>query len=126
MDWAKYPNFAEYEFTCKHTGKNGMQEGFMDRLQALRTAYGKPMKVTSGYRDRSHPMEAVKAVPGAHSSGQAVDLAVGGQDALKIIRLALDLGFTGVGVNQKGFGRFIHLDDLPAGGRLPRPAIWSY
>lgn len=97
----------------------------MDRLQKLRAVYGKPLTVTSGYRHKTHPIEAVKHIPGAHTLGRAADLAVTGVDALKVIRIALDLGFTGVGVQQKGTGRFIHLDDVPD-GRLPRPAIWSY
>jgi uncharacterized protein YcbK (DUF882 family) len=103
-----------------------MDAEFMDRLQRLRTAYGKPMTVTSGYRHKTHPKEVAKALPGAHTYGRAADIAVEGHDAMRLIRLALDFGFTGIGVQQKGFGRFIHLDDMPAGGRLPRPAIWSY
>jgi uncharacterized protein YcbK (DUF882 family) len=126
IDWRDYPNFAAHEFACRHTGKNGMQAGFMERLQKLRTAYGKPMRVTSGYRDKTHPIEAEKSVYGAHTDGRAADIAVAGEDALRLIRLALDLGFTGIGVQQRGISRFIHLDDLPAGSRLPRPAIWSY
>ena len=102
-----------------------MQAGFMDRLQRLRTMYGKPMRVTSGYRDPSHPIEIKKSRPGAHSSGRAVDIAVRGEDALRLIQLAIQCGFTGIGVQQKGEGRFIHLDDL-SGPDWPRPTIWSY
>ena len=35
------------------------------------------------------------------------------------------LPFTGIGIQQKGSGRFIHLDMAPA-EQLPRPMIWSY
>lgn len=125
MDWSRWPNFAPYEFQCRHTGRQGMNPEFMDRLQQLRTAYGKPLTITSGYRDKTHPIESIKATPGAHTYGRAADISIAGPDALKLIRIALDLGFTGVGVQQKGTGRFIHLDDL-VDGRLPRPAIWSY
>ena len=48
-----------------------------------------------------------------------------GADAIELIALAAGLGFTGIGVQQKGGSRFIHLDDVPA-DVLPRPAIWSY
>jgi len=37
--------------------------------------------------------------------------------------LALELGFTGIGVQQKGTGRFPHLDTLE---EPPRPNVWSY
>lgn len=126
MDWDRFANFQSYEFACSHTGKNGMKPGFMEKLQALRTEYGKPMTVTSGYRHPTHPIEARKASPGAHASGRAADIAVSGGDAMKIIELALKHGFTGIGVNQKGAGRFIHLDDLKHESDRPRPWVWSY
>jgi zinc D-Ala-D-Ala carboxypeptidase len=123
MDWSKYPNFSEEEFRCKHTGLCEMQPATMARIQRLRTLYGKPLRVTSGYRHSTHPVEAAKPAPGVHTQGRAVDLAVEGVDAFQVVRLALRLGFTGIGVQQKGPGRFIHLDDSP--GPL-RPRVWSY
>lgn len=102
-----------------------MHPDFMARLQRLRTAYGKPMKITSGYRDPTHPIEAKKAVPGAHASGRACDVAIRGAEAVELLKLALEHGFTGIGVQQKGEGRFLHLDDIEDGSQ-PRPMLWSY
>lgn len=124
MNWSDYPNFSKAEFDCKHTGKNEMKPEFMDKLQKLRTAYGKPMKISSGFRDRTHPIEARKATSGAHTTGLACDVAVQGADALRLIHLAGLYGFTGIGVQQKGAGRFIHLDCCTDG--FPRPTVWSY
>ena len=126
MNWKDYPNFSPDEFRCRHTGLLEMDPGFMDRLQALRTEFGRPMLISSGYRNPSHPIEAGKVEPGAHSTGQACDVAVLGRDALDLVALAIKHGFTGIGVNQKGHGRFIHLDDLEHTARRPRPWIWSY
>jgi zinc D-Ala-D-Ala carboxypeptidase len=123
MDWSKYPNFKADEFKCSHCGKNEMKPEFLTKLQALRTTYGKPMRVTSGYRCPQHPIEAKKAAPGAHASGCAVDIGVEGLDAHRLLTLALGAGFTGIGVQQKGTGRFIHLDTMTTGAR---PTIWSY
>ena len=81
------------------------------------------MRVTSGYRCPDHPIEAKKPQPGAHASGCACDIGVEGQDAHRLLKLAFAAGFTGVGVQQKGSGRFIHLDTLEGG---PRPNVWSY
>ena len=67
-----------------------------------------------------------KRAPGAHASGRAVDIGVRGDRALKVIEVALKHGMTGIGVNQKGGSRFIHLDDLEASGKFHRPTIWSY
>ena len=122
MDWTQYPNFSREEFRCKHTGECEMHPVFMQRLQHLRTKYGKPMVVTSGYRSRQHPIEAAKATPGEHTYGRAADIAVQGSDALLLLRLALEFGFTRIGVQQKGTGRFLHLGDSPD---FP-VGLWSY
>ena len=122
MNWDDYPNFTEDEFRCKHSGKCAMHPEFMKRLQHLRGVYGKPMRITSGYRSPSHPIEAAKATPGEHSTGRAADVAVQGVEALRVVQLALGLGFTRIGVQQKGEGRFIHLGDSPA---FPS-SVWSY
>ena len=119
--WSEYVNFKKEEFDCKHTGENQMKHEFMLKLVTLRLQFGKPLRVTSGYRDITHPAEARKSISGAHSHGVAVDLAVQGADAYRIIQLATTLGFTGLGVQQKGDGRFIHLDI-----HTDYPRMWSY
>jgi len=126
MNWNKFPNFSAKEFACKHTGRVEMNEQFMERLQRLRTEFGKPMVITSGFRHRTHPIEARKNTIGPHAQGRAADIAVQGEDALRLIGLAIKHGFTGIGVQQKGTGRFIHLDDLPFTTGVPRPTVWSY
>jgi uncharacterized protein YcbK (DUF882 family) len=125
-DWSKYaPYFKESEFTCKHTGRCIMDVGTMDKLLAMRIRYGKPMTISSGYRDPSHPIEAKKDKPGVHSTGHAFDVAVRGSDAVTLLAMALEYGFTGIGVQQKGEGRFMHFDDY-TGPLFPRKMIWSY
>lgn len=123
MDWSKYPNFNRDEFDCKHTGKNEMKPEFMQKLQELRDLYGQPMTITSGYRDATHPVEAKKAQAGVHSLGIACDVACNGNEAFLLMKYAVIVGFTGIGVSQKGSRRFIHLD-IHEG--TPRPNIWSY
>jgi zinc D-Ala-D-Ala carboxypeptidase len=68
-------------------------------------------------------VEAKKASPGAHASGLACDIGVQGEEAHRLLALALEAGFTGIGVQQKGSGRFLHLDTLE--GRFT-PTVWSY
>lgn len=126
MDWSKYPNFPESEMRCKHTGKCNMQPEFMDILQDIRNEFRKPMKVSSGFRDTSHPIEAKKEIPGEHTLGTCADIAVSGADAVVLLKIALRFGITRIGINQKGpvHGRFLHLGI--GGDDLPNPAIWSY
>ena len=121
IQWSNYPNFTREEFTCRcGCGRNEMRPEFLERLQALRSAYGKPMHITSGYRCPQHPVEAAKVHPGMHSTGLAADIGISGGEAVALLRLALDAGFRGVGVQQKGNGRFLHVD------LRETPTIWSY
>lgn len=120
-DWSRYKNFDRSEFSCKcGCGRCEMQTGFMSRLQTLRTIWGKSMIITSGYRCPDHPVEKVKATPGTHTMGIAADIGISGADALTLLRVALEANFAGVGIQQKGAGRFIHLDIRE------HPALWSY
>nr|VFJ90875.1 MAG: Peptidase M15 [Candidatus Kentron sp. LFY] len=121
------PYFSSAEMACSHCGEDHMDSAFMNKLTQLREAYGAPMTISSGYRCEDHPIEAKKTRPGAHASGRAADIAVDRADALGVLKIALESKmFTGVGIAQKGSGRFIHLDDLDEDSGFPRPTIWSY
>lgn len=126
LDWSLYPNFGPDEFRCKHTGKDGMSAEFMQKLQLIRADYGKPMRITSGYRHPSHPIEASKGglSRGEHTTGRCADIACEGDQALLILTIALTHGITRVGVKQHGTGRFIHLG-IGAPG-LANPWLWTY
>ena len=122
--WTRYANFDREEFICSHCGEEGITEGLVAKLQQLRGLYGKPIHITSGYRCPDHPIEREKPQPGTHAMGIACDIDVNRSDAYHLLKLAFDLGFQGIGVQQKGQGRFIHLD--LGGHGLIRPTIWSY
>jgi len=121
-----WKNFARLEMQCKESGECRMIPSFMDRLQALRNEYNKPMVITSAYRSRHHSAEQKKNRAGTHAMGCAVDIECSGADAMKLIELAIKHGFTGIGVQQRGSKRFIHLDDAPNAPHRPRPWLWSY
>lgn len=126
MSWTS-PYFTQDEMRCQcGCEQDGMNAEFMEKLTSLRADWGQPMVVNSAYRCPRHPIEVKKAKPGAHASGRAVDIAVQGEDAYKFLCAALGHGFTGIGVNQKGNARFIHLDDLTRDEGWPRPHVWSY
>ena len=63
---------------------------------------------------------------GSHVSGKAADILIERAEAYKLLSLAFDVGFTGLGVNQKGGARFLHLDTIESSPTRPRPTIWSY
>lgn len=128
-DDKRWPSFSIKELECKGSGELIVVPAFMDKLQALRDAFGKPIIITSGYRCPEYNNEVSgTGKDGPHTTGRAVDIDVRGLDALQIIFLAKRLEFTGFGVSQKGDHRFIHIDDLTneMGVTGPRPWIWSY
>jgi len=116
-DW---PYFSEVD--------ERMDEAFMDRLITLRQELNFPLPVTSSYRTVEHNKKVGGGTNSAHLLGRAVDISISGKKAFKLIEAALDLGFTGIGVKQKGphNKRIIHIDDCPHTQKRPRPRIWSY
>ena len=125
MTW-RWPHFTEDEMRCKcGCGKADMNPDFMDKLEALRVRFRKPLPVVSGYRCPTYNAKVSKTgADGPHTTGRAVDIRISGAHAAVLLTEAAT-NFTGFGFNQKGphEQRFIHLDDLVEG---PRPNVWSY
>jgi uncharacterized protein YcbK (DUF882 family) len=118
--------FTEDEMKCKGSGTCEMDPQFMVKLDALRKKFGKPIIITSGYRSYEYNISIGGSKNSAHVQGKAADIAVSHADAYKIVGIAIELGFTGIGVSQKGSGRFIHVDTADNTTKQPRPHIWSY
>lgn len=117
-------HFSDKELACQHCGKQGIDPDFLAVLEAIRVEVDFPMPITSGYRCENHPIEAKKTTKnGAHTQGRAVDVAVSRERAYLVLKAAVGQGITGLGVEQKGENRFLHLDMADG---IPRPAIWSY
>jgi zinc D-Ala-D-Ala carboxypeptidase len=120
-------NFTPAEVACKCGCGKLPEQSFMELVQILRDVVGFPFKVTSGARCSTYNQKVSTTGPeGPHTTGRAIDIAVYGERALKLIRAALMSGITGIGVMQHGpiEKRFIHLDDLPAAHK--RPNVWTY
>ncbi len=125
IDWSLYPNFHKSEMDCSHTGKNEMRPEFLELLQKIRYDYRKPMIITSGYRDKTHPIEVAKEKPGEHTFGLAADIAVRGEGAMELLQIAMHYGIRRIGLNQKGSGRFVHLGLGNVSAGFP-VALWTY
>ncbi len=125
-----WPNFTPQEMACKGSGSILIVPEFMDKLQLLRTQFGEPVVISSGYRSPAHN-NAVSSTghDGPHTTGRAADIKTSHNRAFEILAIAPGLGFTGIGIKQKGphAGRFIHLDDLGnEDTKGLRPTVWSY
>ena len=133
IDWRNYPNFKEQEFKCTASGLCNMEPKFLESMQQLRQHFGRPLKISSGYRDPStHPIESSKGEPGVHAHGLAADIIISHGLAYDLLNMVMTLRiFTGIGIAQKGHPghRFIHVDiATPQNYRqdVIRPTVWSY
>lgn len=122
-EW-RWPHFSWAEMSCRGSGECCMSPDFLDVLEAIREEFGRPMPVTSGYRSPEYNASVSHTGrTGPHTTGMAADIAVAGENAYRLIKVALAYGITGIGVSQKGPKKFLHLD---MANELPRPTIWSY
>ena len=111
--------FNESEFTKF----DKMNPELLEKVDMLREAYGYPIKLTSTYRSPDHPIEAKKSKPGEHAYGAAVDIAcVGGEATFKLVKAAIEVGFTRIGISRKN--NFVHVGIGYEGA--PPITIWTY
>ena len=124
--WADVHHFSPTEFDSSDapgSGEKYMDETFVKKLDTLRGLLKVPLVITSGYRTAPYNKKIGGAPQSQHRNGHAADIAIAGEDAFKLVGLAYTLGFTGIGISQRGAWdkRFIHLDL-----RTTEPRIWSY
>jgi len=112
-------HFKLSEFDCMETGENEMDLEFIKGLDHLRLVCNFPFRITSGFRSKNHSVEIKKpGGGGTHTQGIAADISIfDGERRHTIVRHALALGFTGVGIAKT----FVHLDM-----RKTTPVIWVY
>jgi hypothetical protein len=112
------PHFSKAELQCKcGCGLAQFHAGFLDHLETLRRAYGRPMKLSSACRCAAHNAKASPQAPirslhignretrPGHKGTLAVDVAVAGEDKGDLFALAWRHGWS-VGWNRG----FLHLD----------------
>lgn len=105
----RWPNFEPRELDSSDFSLK-MPVASLDRLQALRTAWGKPLIITSAYRSFRHNRAVRGARKSQHLKGRAFDIIVRTPaEGRRLEDLARQLGFRGIG---RYWNRgFIHIDD---------------
>jgi uncharacterized protein YcbK (DUF882 family) len=120
IDWSKYENFSEEEFSCPCCEESGIKEEVVRTLQRLRDRVQGPIHVTSGYRCPAHN-EAVGGAPeSSHMQGLAVDfLRPEGINSKDLVDWMSD-HFSGIGLRFHGNNQYLH------GDLKQREAVWTY
>ncbi len=116
-------NFSAVEFACPCCGKAKMNTNTLNRLQFLRTDYGKSFRPVSG---GGYRCEAYDKTQGVHTKGNAIDPGIPREDMFGFVALAIKHGFTGIGLKQKKGKWQIHIDDYEGNTARPRPWLWTY
>ena len=122
--WAKIKFFKPSEFDSKDvpgSGFLGMDHRFVEALDVLRAAWGKPIGINSGFRTKTRNALVGGKPNSAHLRGLAADCKTNGiQETIRFALFAASNGFTRIGVDLKG--HYVHLDtdvSLPS-------AVWFY
>jgi hypothetical protein len=105
-----------------------MNLAFVQKLQMIRDDVGIPLGIVEG---GGYRCDVYDKTISAHKEGHAADLDVHYRHYYAVIKAAMKVGITGIGVKNKGSGknkRFqIHLDDAEeVTGVRPRPWVWTY
>ncbi|MCG6560467.1 D-Ala-D-Ala carboxypeptidase family metallohydrolase [Ruegeria sp. 1NDH52C] len=104
----RWPNFSSAEIACRGTGKLLINEGALDKLQALRDRLGKPLIVRSAYRSPEHNKAVGGATRSKHMEGAAFDIDMANHDPVAFEAAARAVGFLGFGFYPRS--GFIHVD----------------
>lgn len=114
------PHFNSDEFDCKGEDcckSTIVSPVLIERLEEMRELIDRPIKITSGYRCRTHNKRVGGAVHSQHVQGTAADIQVIGMTPKQLSEIAMDVGFRGIGIAEN----FLHVDV-----RATHLAIWTY
>lgn len=107
--------FKPAELASKGDGSILVDMDAIARLESMREMVGKPLKITSGYRDPIHNAKVGGAPLSMHKFGRAFDISLAGHDANQLEACAKRAGFGGIAKAKT----FIHVDT----GRV---RTWTY
>ncbi len=104
----KYFTIAEFDSPDEPGSGVNMHQDLLELLDEMRTIYGKPIAITSGYRTKKYNASLKNSKPNSsHLKGLAVDIAIADSNQrYEIIRIAMLLGIKRIGTG-KGF---VHID----------------
>jgi zinc D-Ala-D-Ala carboxypeptidase len=114
--------FTRNELKCKcGCDQLVIDFNFISIIEQLREFIDYPFIVNSFYRCEEHNKKIGGSRNSFHLKGQAIDLKINGENALRLIEVARCFGITGVGV----YKTFVHLDNgSTEDKKIKRPHFW--
>jgi uncharacterized protein YcbK (DUF882 family) len=116
-------NFSNQEIGCKCGCGMLPTRASQEKLQAMRDAYGKPLRINSGARCLKHNTAIGSTPTSSHVTGMAYDISIAGLSDSEVLYIAFlggKAGFHRIAINRRA--NFIHLDDDTS-----KPTkFWSY
>lgn len=112
MKTYKYFKLSEFSTPGMNNGDK-MDRDFVAILDSIRADFGKPMKVTSGYRTKAYNEDLIArgykaSRTSSHLKGVAADIAcTNSKDRIRLIEIAIKHNIRRIGISST----FIHLDD---------------
>ena len=116
----RYFKLEEFDSPDELGSGCNMSQEILSMLDAARKIYGKPMRITSGFRTKTHNKKVGGVESSSHLKGLAVDIACSeSRNRFDMIRALLEVGFKRLGVA----GTFIHVD---IDKDKSQNVIWTY
>ena len=106
----RWPNFTPAELASRGDGSLLILADALDALQGARSDLGKPLRITSAYRDPIHNARVGGAPRSRHKEGHAFDIVIADHDKARLVQTLKARGFRGFGLNYR---TFIHVDMGP-------------
>ena len=107
-------NFNVSEFACKGSGCCStvqIDEKLVEYVQKIRSHFGVPVTINSGYRCPTHNKRIGGATNSYHARGMAADIAVRGVAPKEVAKYAESIGILGIGLYETDSdGYFVHVD----------------
>ena len=108
-DLALSGNFILSEFACSDGSDIVLvHPSLVALLQTIRTHFGRPVHILSGYRTAEYNELVGGSKNSTHKKGMAADIVVRGISLKRIAEFAEDLDVGGIGIYEQN--KFIHLD----------------
>ena len=116
----RYFKLEEFDSPDELGSGCNMSQEILSMLDAARKIYGKPMRITSGFRTKTHNKKVGGVESSSHLKGLAADIACSeSRNRFDMIRALLEVGFKRLGVA----GTFIHVD---IDKNKSQNVIWTY